>query len=161
MKLFFAVLMCTCLLFCGFITHAEMQILPPDPYDPVINVEFYAEEGLCGLRTLSGDIILPPQFEWVSFWHIDSEDIWNHTEGETNFCYAVTVKDGLWGLVDSEGVVITPPIWDRIYVPCSKGCFTVEKDGLCGMIDSTGNIISEVNEPAAVLKDPETGEWLF
>lgn len=140
---------------------AEIEILPPDKYNPPIHVEFYVEDGLCGLKTLDGEIILPPQFDSVSCWHIDSEDIWNHTEGETNFCYAVTVKDGLWGLVDSEGLVITPPIWDHIAVPCSNRCFHVEKDGLWGIIDSQGNIISETDEPAAEIRDPETGEWLF
>lgn len=134
---------------------AEFEVLPGDKYDPPINVYFYIENNLCGLKNSEGEVLIPPQFDFVSFWHIDSEDVWNHIEGEYNFCYALTMKDGLCGLIASDGTEITPPIWERIAIPSSDRCFRVQKNGLWGEIDSSGKIISEINEQIGDLWAPD------
>lgn len=46
---------------------AEFEILPGDKYDPPIDVYFYIENNLCGLKNIEDEVLIPPQFDSVSF----------------------------------------------------------------------------------------------
>ena len=48
-------------------------------------------------------------------------------------------KDGLWGMILSNGKEIIPPVYEKVSDPSEQGLIVVIKDGKSGVVDSKGN----------------------
>lgn len=82
----------------------------------------YLENGLWGYKNTAGETAIPAQFsEAYEF------------EGEVAF----TGQDGLYGLIDRNGLWLTEPIWNA-FLPFSEGRAAVESGDKWGFIDETG-----------------------
>lgn len=113
----------------GFINPSGVVTIPPT-YDSLSigRNRFYTtyKEGKCGLSTLTGDSVLPMEYDAVGR---ISDDWWIPVK-----------KHGKWGLVDMTNQLIIPFEYDFIY-RISANFFQVKKAEKVGYIDRQNNII--------------------
>lgn len=74
----------------SFVCDGKVVLLEPKVIDD-------HEEYLYGLGTVEGDIFLRPQYDFIS----------DFSEGYASIC-----QNGLWGHMNSDGVVVVPPTYD-------------------------------------------------
>ena len=125
-----------------------------------ISVYFYEDNGKIGIKDTEDNILIDPTYDEVSIWIEDSV---------LELTYAHIWKDGLCGIVCSDGYVISEPEWEWIIAPSNKGKFHVMKNGQWGLLDKEGRLLFEVEYQNPVYyyeeyqlaiiheMDPETG----
>ncbi|HPA60343.1 MAG TPA: WG repeat-containing protein, partial [Clostridia bacterium] len=130
---------------------------------------FRGQNGMHGLLSREGRVLIPPQFEGVRFWfNIDSSGDWLargviqdsqyiinskgeiiHDQITNRFSSFVTDgligfvnKDDKCGFIDTKGNVIIEPVWDGIG-EFKNGLTYVLKDGKYGVINTRGELVTE------------------
>jgi TPR repeat protein len=91
--------------------------------------EIYCENGLWGLKTSEGEILLSPQFG--EFYEFGEQDI------------AVVMKAQKYGYVHRSGEIIVLPEWDDAYDFDYSNLAIVQRNGLLGLIDLSGKVVVE------------------
>ncbi|WPQ61280.1 SEL1-like repeat protein [Chitinophaga sancti] len=91
--------------------------------------EIYYENGLWGLKSAEGEILLPPQFE--EFYEFSEQDI------------AVVMKAKKYGYVNRSGKIIVHPEWDEAYDFDYSHLAIVQRNGLLGLINVSGEVVVE------------------
>lgn len=80
-----------------------------------------------GYIAVSGNIAIEPQFE-LAF----------------DFCEgAAVIKKGGYGLIDSAGEMLIPPVWDHLSSGVCGGLLQAEKNGKLCLIDTLGNPLTD------------------
>jgi len=91
--------------------------------------EIYNENGLWGLKTSGGEILLYPQFD--EFYEFSEQGI------------AVVMKAQKYGYVHRSGEIIAPPEWDNAYDFDYSDLAIIQRNGLLGLINPWGKIVVE------------------
>ncbi len=99
--------------------------LAPPSLEVRENKMAYSINDKWGFKDILGNIIVEPKYESVELFY----------EGR-----AVVLLDGMYGLVDGDGVEVIPPIFDELSYDHSYYC-TVERDGRFGVLDRHGVIV--------------------
>ncbi|PSL29150.1 SEL1-like repeat protein [Chitinophaga ginsengisoli] len=89
--------------------------------------EIYYENGLWGLKSAEGEILLSPQFD--DFYAFSEQDI------------AVVMKAQKYGYVHRSGKVIAPAEWDEAYDFDHSYLAIVQRNGLLALINPSGKIV--------------------
>lgn len=91
--------------------------------------EIYYENGLWGLKSPEGEILLSPQFD--EFYEFSEQDI------------AVVMKAEKYGYVHRSGKIIILPEWDEAYDFEYSYLAIVRRNGLFGLINLSGKVVVE------------------
>lgn len=91
--------------------------------------EIYNENGLWGLKSADGRILLSPQFD--EFYEFGEQDI------------AVVMKAQKYGYVHRSGEIITFPEWDEAYDFDNSYLAVVQRNGLWGLVNISGEVVVE------------------
>ncbi|MBK9193234.1 MAG: WG repeat-containing protein [Crocinitomicaceae bacterium] len=89
-----------------------------------------------GFKNAAGFEIWKPEFDWVTPMSIPGQN-------SQQYCWKVKHGQGLVGLLDWNGKIILPFIYDQIYLS-RKDRLTVQLNGLWGIIDQQGNTFLEL-----------------
>lgn len=90
--------------------------------------EIYKEQGLWGLKSAAGEILLPAQFD--EFYEFSRQGI------------AVVMKDQQYGYVHRTGEVIVLPEWEEAYDFDDADLAIVQRNGRLGLINTSGKIVA-------------------
>ncbi len=91
--------------------------------------EIYPENGLWGLKSAKGEILLPAQFD--EFYAFSEQGI------------AVVMKAGKYGYVHRSGKILVTPEWDEAYDFDPSNLAIVQRSGLLGLINVSGEVVAE------------------
>ncbi len=89
--------------------------------------EIYYENGLWGLKSPDGEILLSPQFD--EFYEFSEQDV------------AVVMKARKYGYVHRSGEIIVFPEWDEAYDFDYSYLAIVQRNGLLGLINLSGKVV--------------------
>lgn len=118
----------------AFHSFAELLNYPDYSYgwghinEDVRKEEIYYENGLWGLKSAEGKILLSPQFD--DFYEFSEQGI------------AVVMKAQKYGYVHRSGEIIVPPEWDEAYDFDHSHLAIVKRNGLLGLLNSSGKIVA-------------------
>lgn len=98
-------------------------------YEEPAKEEIYNENGLWGLKSAKGEILLRPQFD--EFYEFGEQDI------------AVVMKAQKYGYVHRSGEIIVLPEWDDTYDFDSADLAIVQRNGLLGLVNVSGEVVVE------------------
>ena len=91
--------------------------------------EIYHENGLWGLKSAEGEILLSPQFD--DFYEFSEQGI------------AVVMKAQKYGYVHRSGEIIVLPQWDEAYDFDHSSLAIVQRNGLLGLVNLSGKVVVE------------------
>lgn len=98
-------------------------------YEEPAREEIYNENGLWGLKSVDGKILLHPQFD--EFYEFSEQGI------------SVVKKAQKYGYVNRSGEIIVPPEWDEAYDFDHSNLAIVQRNGLLGLINVSGEVVAE------------------
>ncbi len=93
----------------------------------------FAENGLTGLKDVTGKVLVPPIFEEIEQTYEYFDDV----------PFTAVMKDGKWGLVknDGTGTMIIDPIYDYAVYGDRTGFYALEKDGKFALVNKKGEMV--------------------
>lgn len=115
--------------FAELLNHADYHYGWGHIYQEPEREEIYNENGLWGLKTSGGEILLSPQFD--EFYEFSEQRI------------AVVMKAQKYGYVHRSGEIIAAPEWDNAYDFDYSDLAIIQRNGLLGLINLSGKVVAE------------------
>lgn len=127
----------------GFLDETGKIVIKPQFED----VDIFRENGLCifkengknGLIDESGRVVADPAYDAIVF-KGETYDSRGPFDDNGSGVEAVVI-DGKWGLIRSDGTVLSKPVYDNFFTFGSNGLAAVQKDGKYGYINTEGKLV--------------------
>lgn len=122
----------------GVINSKGEEIIPCE-YDRIFDYDYrlkglfmVEQDGKKGFINAKNEVVIPIEYDTVRPSALDHD---------TNCTIAVVGKDGRYGLINNQGKMIYPCVFNDEIVYLSNDRIIITVDGLTGAIDSEGNVV--------------------